>query len=96
MDDIENVIDPEIEKKERIKKELIKSFGRYQKVCSLMACDGPISILNLPKSIEKILAQNGILRLYEVLDADLTKIESLTDAGRTRLTACLDQFRSML
>lgn len=96
MSDVENVIDPEIEKRERLKQELIKSFGRYQKVISLMSVDAPISILCLPKNIEKLLSQNGFLRLYEILDMDFTKIEWLTDANRARLTTSLDQFTSML
>ena len=96
MNNIEEVIDPEIEKRENVKRELIKSFGRYQKVMSLMAVDGPVSILGLPKNIQKILEDNGILRLYEILNIDLTKIEGLSDIELKRLTASLDKFSSML
>ena len=96
MDNIETVIDPEIEKRENVKRELIKSFGRYQKVMSLMAIDGPVSILGLPKNIQKILEDNGILRLYEILNMDLVKIEGLSDVDRTRLTSSLNKFSSML
>ena len=96
MNNIENVVDPEIERKENVKRELIKSFDRYQKVMSLMAVDGPISVLGLPKNIQKILEDNGILRLYEVLNMNLTKIEGLTDMDRTRLASSLNKFSSML
>lgn len=96
MDNIDETIDPEIEKREKIAKELVKSFGRYQKVLSLMAIDGPIAILGLPKNIEKILENNDILRLYEILNVDLTKIEGLSNIERERLTACLNKFSAML
>lgn len=96
MDNNEEVIDPEIEKRERISKELVKSFGRYQKVISLMAIDGPVSLLCLPKNIQKILEKNGISRLYEILDMDLTEIKGITDIDRARLTSCLNKFSAML
>lgn len=96
MNDIDNVIDPEIEKRERLSKELIKSFDRYQKVLSLMAVDGPLSVLGLPKNIQKILEENGILRLYEVLNMDLVKIEGISDVDRARLATCLNKFSAML
>lgn len=96
MSDIENVVDPEIEKREVIKKELIKSFNRYQNVISLMAADAPISVLGLPKNIEKTLSNNGLSRLYQLLNLDFTKIEGLNDVSRNRLTSSLNQFVSML
>lgn len=96
MNNIENVVNPEIERKENVKRELIKSFDRYQKVMSLLAIDGPISVLGLPKNIQKILEDNGILRLYEVLNMNLAKIEGLTDIDRARLASSLNKFSSML
>ncbi len=96
MNNIENVIDPEVDRRENVKRELIKSFDRYQKVMSLMAIDGPISVLGLPKNIQKILEDNGILRLYEILNMNLIEIKGLSDIDRTRLAASLNKFSAML
>jgi len=84
------------EKMQELKKELIKKFSDYKKTMDYMVCDAPISILCLPKSIEKILSTQGLLRVYDLLNLDLVKIEGLGISRIDLLTSRLDQFLSML
>lgn len=90
----ENIeIDEEIKK---IKRELFKKFEEYKKTINYMATDAPIEILCLPKKIEKILLDQGFLRVYDLFDVDFVKIKGLGKSRIRDLTSCLDQFFSML
>lgn len=81
---------------ENLKKELKHSFENYQKTMKYMVADAPIDILCLPKAIEQILFDNGLLRVYDLFDVDFTKIKGLGEGRIRQLTARLDQFFSML
>lgn len=81
--------------KKKISEELIKNLQRYRKSLNLMALDAPISLLNLPKSIEKVLSQNGILRIYDLSDREFTEIVGLNEVMRNRLTTCFNEFLAM-
>jgi pyruvate/oxaloacetate carboxyltransferase len=96
---MEENLKQDIEKEELLKKvreEVLKRLGEYRKSISYLACDAPISVLCLPKSIENILTDQGWLRVYDLFDRDFTKIEGLTEVRLRNLTARLDQFFSML
>lgn len=80
----------------RLKDELLIKYKEYQTTIKLMACDAPIAILCLSPKTEKILLSNGCLRVYDILEMDLTKIVGLTEVAARDLTSRLDQFRSML
>lgn len=79
----------------QIREETLKKLSEYQKTLSYMAADAPIGILCLPKVTEHALAAAGCLRIFDMLDRDLTKIEGLSDTARGNLTSRLNQFLSM-
>lgn len=79
----------------KIHLELLKNLDNYRKSMSFMACDAPIGVLCLPKVLENILIRNDCLRIYDLLNRDLTKIKGLGKTRLDRLTACLDQFISI-
>ena len=79
----------------QIRAEALKKLEEYQKTVTYMAADAPISVLCLPKNIEKTLLRQGCLRVYDMIDRDLTKIEGLSDSAARHLAASLNQFLSM-
>jgi len=79
----------------QINKKLLESLDHYKKMLGYMGADLPIGSLCLPKRYEKVLLDNGILRIYELFDRDLAKIEGIGKVGVRHLTAGLDQFLSM-
>jgi hypothetical protein len=81
---------------QEIKEELSKSFKAYRKTISYMASDAPIGILLLPKDIEKVLLDNGFLRVYDLLDMDFTKVKGLHASAIVKLESRLNQFLAML
>ncbi len=83
-------------KMEEIKKEVLKKFSEYRNTLNYMAADAPIGILCLPIAIEKILLDNGLLRVYDLFDCDFVKIKGLGVTRIKYLTASLDKFFSML
>lgn len=77
---------------QKIKEEIRKKIDQYPKTLLYMALDLPVEAMCLPKSLEKILLDNGCSRVYDLVGLDLTKIELLTDLTRARITARFDQF----
>lgn len=80
---------------QEVRKEVLKKFKEYEKSMIFMASDAPISILCLPKVIEKSLINHGCLRVYDLLNCDLTKIKGLGDVRLRNLTSRLNEFTSM-
>ncbi len=80
---------------QKIRKELAVSMLNYRRSLIFLYTDAPISLLGLNKSIEKILLANGLLRIYDLLDADFTKIKGLGISRTRDLTAALNQFIAM-
>lgn len=76
----------------KIKEELLESLNEYRKTLSYLACDVPIEVLCLEKKTIKILRRNGIFRVYDFFNCDLTKIESLSEVVIGDLTTRLNQF----
>ncbi len=76
----------------KVSKKLLESLSNYRKLTLLMGADVPIGSLCLDKKIEKILLDNGLSRVYDILNMDLTKIKGL---GRVRIgyiTSRLNEF----
>ena len=94
MDNDDNL---EIMKKEmsKIKVDLLEKLENYNKTLSYMAGDAPIGVLCLPKTTETILINAGCLRIYDLIDRDLTKIKGIGHRRIGDLTARLDKFLSM-
>jgi len=80
----------------RIREEIAKLILEYPSKINRMAADVPIGVLCLPKAIEKLLLDNGCLRVHDIVDLDLAEVEWLTDRHVRNLTSRLDQFFSML
>lgn len=80
----------------KLKKELKQKFDDYQKTMKFMLADAPIEILCLPPTLEKLLLDQGFLRIYDLFDIDLVKIKGIGVARARNLTSCLDKFFSML
>lgn len=105
MDDIDNVkdkfenINNNFEKDldmEKLREELRIKFREYNTTMRFMAADAPIGILCLPPAIERILSDEGLLRVYDLFDVDLIKIKGMGIVRIKELTTRLDQFFSML
>lgn len=98
MSDLENLnsnFEKDLEMK-KIKEEVFKKFSEYRNTLNFMACDAPLSTLCLPSAIETALLGHGCLRIYDLLDCDFVKVKGLGVTRIRELTACLDQFISML
>lgn len=78
-----------------INEELKKSFSIYRKNLDFMLCDVPIGVLCLTKEIENALLRQDCLRVYDLLDRDLTKIKGIGKIRGRYLAACLDEFLSV-
>ena len=72
--------------------ELKKNLAHYRQVVMYMGANVPIEVLCLPKVIETILFNDGIIRVYDLINRDLTKINGLGKTRREILTSRLDEF----
>ena len=96
MSEVDNAVDEKLlELHLELKKTVLDSLKSYENVMKCLYTDVPISSLNLDKKTKAVLKKEGLNRLYEVINLDLSKIEGLCDRRRADLTACLDQFLSM-
>lgn len=80
----------------KLKEELRKKFSDYQTTMKFMLADAPIEILCLNPTIEKILLDQGFLRIYDLFNVDLVEIKGIGVVRVKQLTASLDKFFSML
>lgn len=80
----------------KIKEEVAKSFNNYRMTMKYMLADAPIEVLCLPVATEKILLDQGFLRIYDLFDTDFTEIKGFGVTRVRQLTACLDKFFAML
>lgn len=92
MSDNDDILKKEINV---IRLKLVESLGSYRKLMDYMAADAPIGILGLPKTIETILSNNGLTRVYDLLDRDLAEIKGIGVRRARDLTSSLNQFLSM-
>lgn len=96
MTDVDVNKNIETEFNTQLKLEIVKKLGEYRKTMSYMAADAPISILGIPKCVENVLCNNGLLRVYDLFDCDFTKIKGLSKSRINDLTTSIDEFLSML
>jgi len=80
---------------DKLKAEIRKSFASYQTTMKYMLADAPLGILCLDPKVEKILLDQGFLRVYDLFNVDLIKVKGLGIVRVKQLTASLDQFFSM-
>lgn len=79
----------------KIREQLNEKFINYNKMMTYMFADAPIGVLSLSKSVEKNLANKGIIRVYDLFGLDFAKIEGLSDRDVSDLTTRFNQFLSV-
>lgn len=79
----------------KINKKLLESLQNYRKFMQYSQGDLPIGALCLPKDLEKLLLKNGFVRIYDLFEADFTKIKGLGKVRLGYLTSSLNQFLAM-
>lgn len=80
----------------KLKEELRKKFQDYQTTMKFMLADAPIEVLCLPAITQKVLLDQGFLRIYDLFNVDLVEIKGIGVARARHLTSSLDKFFSML
>lgn len=99
MNNLENVDVNKVEQDlqlQKVREEVLKRLEGYRTTMAFLACDAPIEVLCLPRSLENILINQGWLRIYDLFDRDFTKIKGLGETRIRDLTSRLDQFFSMI
>lgn len=86
----ELVINSDVEEPKKI--DVRKNLEHYRKLLSYMGANVPIQVLCLPKAVEKALILEGIVRVYDLINRDLTKIKGLGQARLDLLASRLDEF----
>jgi L-lactate utilization protein LutC len=76
-------------------KAINESLRNYNGMMMIMSADAPIETLCITKKTAKLLRDQGIARIYDLLSLDLTKIEGLEEASLRDLTARFNEFVSM-
>ena len=71
---------------------LDESLSQYRDVLQYMGANVPIQVLCLPKAMENILLREGCLRVYDMINRDLTKIKGIGDNRIELLRSKLDDF----
>lgn len=89
-DDEFKIINPDVQPPE--KPDLKKDLAHWRKLLAYMGANVPIQVLCLPKPIEKSLLSCGILRVYDLIDRDLTEIKGIGVARADLLASRLDEF----
>ena len=79
----------------KINKKLVESLENYRKFMYYAQGDLPIGSLCLNKDIEKLLLKNGFVRIYDLFEADLTKVKGLGKVRLGYLTSRLNEFLAM-
>lgn len=89
-DDLDMIINTDAEAP--VKDDVKKNLQHYRKILSYMGANVPIQVLCLPKVVEKSLLAEGILRVYDLINRDLTEIKGLGQARLDLLASRLDEF----
>jgi len=76
----------------RINQEFIQNINSYQNFIKQSQLDAPIEVLCLPNPIIKILLRNGCVRVFHILDLDLTKIKGLGSIKISLIKIRLNEF----
>lgn len=79
----------------KINKKLLESLQNYRKFMHYSQGDLPIGALCLPKDTEKLLLKNGFVRIYDLFEADFTKVKGLGKVRLGYLTSSLNKFLAM-
>ena len=92
MDEVNDLNNEKILKKQAIENELKKNVAHYRTLMNFLGANLPIECMCLPKEIEKILIREGLIRIYDLIGHDLTKINGLGNVRVGILESRLDEF----
>jgi len=92
MDNVNNklIMERELAK---INKDFLESLYNYRSYIKKCEYDAPIDVLCLPKDILNILQRNGLVRVFDIIDLDLTKIKGL---GSSRISHINTQLKKLV
>lgn len=76
----------------QINKKISESLQNYNNLLSFMSADIPLEALCLDRKTMTILSKNGISRVFDLINLDLTKVKGIGIVRGRYLTSCLDQF----
>lgn len=79
----------------RIKQDFFESLKSYRQYIRKCEYDAPIEVLCLPKDILKPLLRHGCVRVFDIMDLDLTKIKGLGKIRIGIISSRLQQFFPM-
>lgn len=92
-DNTESIINPDVEAPKKL--DLEESYKQYRKTLYYMGANVPLQVLCLPKTLEKLLLKEGILRVYDLIGRNFTEIKGVGDRSNDLLTARLNEFLSV-
>ena len=69
-----------------------KEIAHYRNVLMFMGANVPIQALCLPSAIENALIASDCLRVYDLINRDLTKIKGIGKSRSSLLASRLDEF----
>lgn len=81
---------------QKLKEQLKNHFNDYRDIMRYMLADAPIGTLCLPRATEKLLLDQGFLRIYDLFDVNFVEIKGFGAVRCRQLTASLDEFFAML
>lgn len=71
---------------------LKEDLAHYRNVMHYLGANVPIGCLCLPIELENLLVKVGCLRVYDLINRDLTKIKGIGKRRLDLLTSRLDEF----
>lgn len=74
---------------------LQEDLSHYRRTMYFLGANVPIGVLCLPKVIESALIDDGCLRVYDLINRDLTEIKGIGRSRLSLLTSRLDEFLSI-
>lgn len=69
-----------------------KEMAHYRRCMNYLTLDIPIQVLCLPAAIENALTRSDYIRLYDLINRDLTKIKGIGVDRAALITSRLDEF----
>lgn len=74
------------------KEKLTEDLKHYRNVLLHLGANVPLGVLCLPPDLEKILLNDGCIRVYDLISRDLAEIKGIGKRRLALLTSRLDEF----
>ena len=79
----------------KVDDKLDEDLAHYRNTLRFLEANVPIQVLCLPKTLETILLNSDCVRVYDLINCDLSKIKGLGKSRLQILVSRLDQFFSI-